>query len=155
MKKIIVTKEGLLRAKKEREECLTRRIVILEAIDEARALGDLRENSEYHEAKNLQAMNEAKISELELLIHQSEVVDTDVFSGKRHTVTLGSTVKILTEEGKEKTYRIVGYNEANPNAGHISNESPIARSLMGHREGDTVHIPLPNRSCEYTIIEIQ
>ncbi len=139
--KFIITKEGLQKAKKELADLLAQRTDIIEKIDTARQRGDLKENAEYQSAKDQQGMNESKIAELEHLIKFAVVVEQGI--GKPNIVCVGSTVVVNMGRG-EKEFRIVGFNEANPTQGLISNESPIARALLGRKVGDTVAVELPN-----------
>ena len=112
---------------------------IIQAISDARALGDLSENAEYHAAKEAQSLNEGRILELESLISRAEVIDVTKLSGDR--IKFGATVKLFDEDTEEeKTYQIVGEPEADVRSGRVSVTSPIARALMGktvgrHRRG--------------------
>lgn len=126
---------------------------IKEAIATARSFGDLSENSEYDEARNQQAENEARIKELESLIENAVVVDESKID--TNVVSLGSTVVILdVEEDEELTYCIVGSNEVNPLEGKISDRSPIGSALMGMRAGETVYAETPAGAYEMKILEV-
>ncbi len=155
MTTIVITKEGLKRAQKELTVCMENRANILIAIEDAQNLGDLRENSEYHEARNMQRMNESKILELEYLIKQAQVVDTDNERETGDRVRLGTTVTVTVDKGNKRTLKIVGFNETNPTAGMISNQSPIGMALLGRKLGEEVEITLPTRKAIYKIEEIR
>ena len=126
---------------------------IKEAIATARSFGDLSENSEYDEARNQQAENEAKIKELEALIENATVVDESKIDTK--VVSLGSTVVVLDiDEDEEIKYNIVGSNEANPLEGKISDRSPVGSALMGARAGQTVEVSTPAGVYQLKIVEV-
>ncbi len=121
----------------------TRREEIKEAIAVAKGFGDLSENSEYDEARNEQAKTEARIKELEELVANAQIVDeSKIDTG---VVSLGSTVTVYdVEEDEEIVYSIVGSNEVNPVERKISDQSPIGKTLMGHRAGASVTVELPS-----------
>ncbi len=126
---------------------------IKEAIATARSFGDLSENSEYDEARNQQAENEAKIKELEALIENAVIVDESKIDTK--AVSLGSTVIVLdVEEDEEIKYSIVGSNETNPLEGKISDRSPVGSALMGARAGQTVSVTTPAGVYELKILDV-
>ena len=126
---------------------------IKEAIATARSFGDLSENSEYDEARNQQAENEAKIKELEALIENAVIVDESKIDTK--VVSLGSTVIVLdVEEDEEIKYSIVGSNETNPLEGKISDRSPVGSALMGARAGQTVSVTTPAGVYELKILDV-
>ena len=126
---------------------------IKEAIATARSFGDLSENSEYDEARNQQAENEAKIKELEALIENAIIVDESKIDTK--VVSLGSTVVVLdVEEDEEIKYSIVGSNETNPLEGKISDRSPVGSALMGARAGQTVSVTTPAGVYELKIVDV-
>ncbi len=130
------------------------RPAIIEAIAEARAHGDLSENAEYHAAKEQQSHNEGRISELEDLLSRAEVIDISKLSGD--TVKFGATVKIVDEEtDEEKTYQIVGDQEADVKKGKISISSPIARALIGKAVGDSVEVAAPGGARDFEILEVK
>ncbi|MBP2238610.1 transcription elongation factor GreA [Sinorhizobium kostiense] len=126
---------------------------IIEAIAEARAHGDLSENAEYHAAKEAQSHNEGRISELEDLIARAEVIDLSKMSGSK--IKFGAKVKLVDEDTEEeKTYQIVGDQEADVKAGRISISSPIARALIGKEVGDSIEVNAPGGSKAYEILAI-
>ncbi len=126
---------------------------IIQAISEARALGDLSENAEYHAAKEAQSLNEGRILELESLISRAEVIDVTKLSGDR--IKFGATVKLVDEDTEEeKTYQIVGEPEADVRSGRVSVTSPIARALMGKTVGDTVEVSTPGGGKSYEVLKV-
>ncbi len=129
------------------------RAAIAKAIDEARALGDLKENAEYHAAKEKQGLMEARIIELTDLTGRAQVVDPSKLAHDK--VSFGSTVVLVDQEsGEESRYTIVGSQESNPAKGLISIQSPMARALMGKEEGDEVELQLPGGKKTFDIEEI-
>ncbi|MBX3598505.1 MAG: transcription elongation factor GreA [Rhizobiaceae bacterium] len=127
---------------------------IIEAISEARSHGDLSENAEYHSAKEAQSHNEGRIHELEDLIARAEVIDVSKLSGSK--VKFGATVVLVDEDSEEeKTYQIVGDQEADVKLGRISISSPIARALIGKEVGDTVEVNAPGGARGYEVLEVR
>ncbi|MET3660977.1 transcription elongation factor GreA [Aquamicrobium ahrensii] len=127
---------------------------IIEAISEARSHGDLSENAEYHAAKEAQSLNEGRVSELEDLIARAEVIDISKLSGAK--VKFGATVVLVDEDTEEeKTYQIVGDQEADVKAGRISISSPIARALIGKEVGDAIEVNAPGGARGYEIVELR
>ena len=126
---------------------------IIEAIAEARSHGDLSENAEYHAAKEAQSHNEGRIAELEDLTARAEVIDLAKMSG--NTIKFGATVKIVDEDtDEEKTYQIVGDQEADVKQGRISLSSPIARALISKQVGDSIEVNAPGGSKAYEILDV-
>ena len=130
-----MTRPGYEHLREEVERLKKERPSIVRAIAEARAHGDLSENAEYHAARERQGFIEARISDLEAKVGTAEVIDPPT-SGDR--VTFGSTVRLEDEDGKEAIYQIVGSDEADPKRGLISIMSPLARTIIGKKVGDTV-----------------
>lgn len=126
------------------------RPAIARAIAEARAHGDLSENAEYHAAREKQSFIEGRIAELEGKVSAAEVIDPPQ-GGDR--ITFGSTVRLADDTGKEHRYWIVGSDEADPAAGRISILSPLARTLIGKRVGETVTARLPGGTRTFKILE--
>ena len=125
---------------------------VVQAIEEARAHGDLSENAEYHAAKERQGQIEATITDLEDKISRAQIIDPTELSGEK--IVFGATVKLVDEDDKEKTYQIVGPYEADAKAGRISYTSPLGRALIGRREGDEVEVSTPSGEKYYEIGEI-
>ncbi len=140
---------------KELEELKTiERPRIAKIIDEARELGDLKENAEYHAAKERQGLMEARINELTDILARAQVIDPSKLPHER--VSFGSTVVLIDQETDEEiTYTIVGTQESNPSKGLISIESPLAKALLGKEEGDEVEIKLPSGLKRFDIEEIK
>jgi len=127
------------------------RPTIVKAIAEARAHGDLSENAEYHAAREKQGFIEARINELEAKVGGAEVIDPPT-GGDR--ITFGSTVLLEDEGGKEVRYQIVGSDETDPSVGRISVMSPLARTLIGKRVGDSVTAQLPGGNKTFDILQV-
>ncbi|WP_286788089.1 MULTISPECIES: transcription elongation factor GreA [unclassified Pseudomonas] len=128
---------------------------ITQAIAEARELGDLKENAEYHAAREQQGMVEARIRDIEGRLSNAQVIDITTIprSGK---VIFGTTVEIINVDTDESvTYQIVGDDEADIKSGKISVSSPIARALIGKQEGDAVIVKTPGGDVEYEIVEVR
>jgi transcription elongation factor GreA len=126
---------------------------IIQAISDARSLGDLSENAEYHSAKEAQSHNEGRILELESLIGRADVIDIAKLTGK--TVKFGATVKLLDEDTEQtKVYQIVGEMEADVRSGKVSITSPIARALIGKKVGDSVEVNTPGGGKSYEILKV-
>ena len=142
--KIPMTKKGeqALRAELEKLKSEDRPRVI-EAIAEAREHGDLKENAEYHAAREQQGFIEGRIRELEHKLSHANVIDV-MSLAQNGKVVFGTTVELEdSDSGEEMTYKIVGEDEADIKAGLISNPSPIARALLGIEEGETVEVTIP------------
>lgn len=154
-KKTILTYAGLKTLERELQELLTvRRKDVAEKIKEARGQGDLSENAEYDAAKEEQAEIEARISIIEKMLRNAELIDEDDLDSD--TVGVGSTVKLLDEEfNEELSYKIVGSSEADPFDGKISNESPLGQALLQKRMGDDITVEAPDGIIRYKILSIQ
>jgi transcription elongation factor GreA len=127
---------------------------IIQAISEARALGDLSENAEYHAAKEAQSHNEGRELELESMIARAEIIDTSKLSGSK--IKFGARVKLLDEDTEEeKTYQLVGEPEADVREGRVSISSPIARALIGKAVGDTVEVTTPGGGKSYEVVAVE
>ena len=150
---VYLTEEGLAELKKELDNLINvRRPENIQAIKEARALGDLSENAEYDAARNEQAQIEARIQQLEKMLENVSII-AEV---SNETVGIGNTVSIkYVDDDEEEEYKIVGSQEADPFESKISNESPIAKALFEHKVGDVVTVESPNGSYEVEIIEIK
>jgi len=128
---------------------------IVKAIAEARAHGDLKENAEYHAAKEEQGFIEARIRDIDGKLSNAQIIDVTQF-GSTGRVVFGATVDLVDEEdGRELTYQIVGEDEADIAAGMISVGSPIARALIGKEEGDVVVVNTPGGEKSFEIVEVR
>ena len=128
---------------------------VINAIAEARAHGDLKENAEYHAAKEQQGFIEARIKDLEGKLSHLQVIDVTTVDA-RGKIIFGSTVELFEEEsGNEIIYKIVGEDEADIGAGLISYTSPIARALIGQNEGDVITFSAPDGEKHYEVLEVQ
>ncbi len=154
MDKVPITISGFAALEEElKQRQQVERPRIIQAISEARALGDLSENAEYHAAKEAQSHNEGRILELESLISRAEIIDVTKLSGTR--IKFGATVKLFDEDTEEeKTYQIVGEPEADVHSGRVSVTSPIARALMGKTVGDTVEVSTPGGGKSYEVVGV-
>ena len=154
MEKVPMTQRGFEALKEElRRRQQEERPRIIQAISEARAHGDLSENAEYHAAKESQSLNEGRISELEDLTARAEVIDVTKMSGDK--IKFGATVKLVDEEtDEERSFQIVGEQEADVKSGKISVTSPIARALIGKSEGDTVEVAAPGGARSFEVLEV-
>ena len=151
-KKIYLTQEGYNEIKEELDDLINvKRPENINAIKEARALGDLSENADYDAARNEQAEIEAKIKKLESILENVEIIEQI----STEEVGLGNTVKIAyVDDDDTDEYKIVGSQEADPFESKISNESPIAKALLGHKVGDVVSVESPNGNYEIKVVEI-
>jgi transcription elongation factor GreA len=148
-----MTPEGAQRLRDELSRLKEERPKISREIGTAREHGDLKENAEYHAAKDKQGMAEARIKDIEDKLARAEIIDPSRFSGDR--VRFGAYVKVTNlDTDEETTYRIVGADEADVNAGTISVSAPLARALIGRSVGDEVVINLPAGKRRYEIAEI-
>ena len=150
---VYLNQAGLDDLKKELDDLINvRRPENIQAIKEARSLGDLSENAEYDAARNEQAQIEARIKQLEKMLENVSII-ADV---NTDTVGIGNTVSIkYVDDDEEDEYKIVGSQEADPFESRISNESPIAQALFNHKVGDVVTVDSPNGSYEVEIISIK
>lgn len=154
---MILTPEGLIKLKEELELLQgEKRREIAERIKVAREFGEIAENAEYDNAKNEQAMLEARISQLEDRIRAASVIDPAEVD--KDTVQIGNVVHVKDEKtGKSQKFTIVGSAEANPSELRLSNESPVGRALMGHKRGEVVAVKVPKgpaRKLKITKIDI-
>ena len=155
MDKVPFTFSGLEKIKLELDNLKKiERPQVIQAISVAREHGDLKENAEYHAAKEKQAFIEGRITELEDVTSRAEVIDITKLTGK--TITFGVKVNIVDEEnGQETNYQIVGPYEANLEEGLISVASPIAKALIGKEEGMSVSVTTPSGTKNYEILSIE
>ncbi len=153
-KPVYLTKKGLEELKAELEDLINvKRPANIQAIKEARALGDLSENADYDSARNEQAVLEGRIKKIEQMLENYEIIEET----SKDKVSLGSTVSIryIDEDDEMDEYMIVGSQEADPFASKISNESPIAQALMNHKVGEIVTVESPNGSYQIEITDIK
>jgi transcription elongation factor GreA len=149
----LITADGLKSLTAELEELEGEgRREIAERIKTAREWGDLKENSEYHDAKNEQAHLETKIARVREKIAAAVVVEEA--SAASGTVGFGSTVHVRDEQGTEHTWRIVSSHDAAPAEGRLSAESPVAVALLGRGSGDSVSVALPKGKRTYTVLSV-
>lgn len=149
-KQFYLTKEGVQELRSELEELVAMRGPIAERIKTAREFGDLAENAEYSSARQEQEKVEGRISEIEHILQNVEIITKPKVDGK---VRLGSLVK-LRNDGMTKEFQVVGTVEADPLNGKISDESPIGQALMGRKVGDEVEIATPAETSTYKIADI-
>lgn len=154
MKEVVMTSEGFKKLQEELEYLKTEgRDNAAEKIRVARGFGDLSENSEYDEAKNDQALLEARIAELEVQLKHVRILDESEMSGEH--VHIGSKVRVANDKGQEFTYVISGATESNPFEGKISDESPVGHAIVGLKVGEKGEAVLPNgTTVVYTVLEI-
>lgn len=153
MEKIPMTRAGHSALEAELKQLKTvERPAIIEAIASARELGDLKENAEYHSAREKQGFIEGRVKELEAVIGLAEVIDPATLSG---AIKFGATVTLVDEDtDEEKTWQIVGEHEANVEKGLLNIKSPIARALIGKEEGDSVEVRTPGGEKSYEVLSI-
>ena len=156
MSRIPLTKDGEILLKEKLSNLkFVERPQISQAIAEARAHGDLKENAEYHAAKELQGLVEAKISEMENALANAQVIDVKEIP-ETGRVVFGSTVKVYdVDKDKEITYKIVGNLESDPENGEISIDTPIAKSMVGKFVDDEIDIQTPSGNLKYEILEVK
>lgn len=147
-----LTEDGLKELQEEMLELKKQRPEIAEKIKTAREFGDLSENDEYASARDEQARIESRLSELEYILQNYEIINEN---RKSKDVTLGTTVVLVNGDRKQATYSIVGSVEADPLEGKISDESPIGQALLGKKVGDKVEIELPAGKKTYKVKEIK
>lgn len=151
-----ITKEGEIAIKERLADLkFVQRPKISEAIAEARAHGDLKENAEYHAAKELQGLIESKINEIESALASAQVIDV-LSIPETGRVVFGSTVTLYDiDKDEEITYKIVGNLESDPDKGKISIDTPIAKGLIGKNVDDEITITTPSKILNYEVISVQ
>ena len=154
MDKQYLTKERLEELKEELADLKTRRpIEVGDRLKKAKELGDLSENSEYFEAREEQAQVETRIGELEDMVKSAEIIAKD---HSLNLVSIGATIEVEKgQDGQRRKFTIVGSNETKPEAGFISNESPLGTAFLGKKVGDKVAVTAPGGKSEYTILNIE
>jgi transcription elongation factor GreA len=155
LKDVILTKEGYQKLKDEIEYLSTdRRREVADRIKTAREFGDIAENAEYDDAKNEQAMLEARIAKLEERLAAARVIEKRDIA--KDVVSIGSKVRLRDVDAKQTIeYHIVGSAEANPAEYKLSNESPVGQAILGKKKGETVEVKTPRGSLKYKILEIK
>lgn len=154
MNKVPMTIEGAAQLKQELEHLKTLRPQISQAIGEARELGDLKENAEYHAAREQQGLTEARIRDIEAKLSNAQIIDVATIRDTK--VVFGATVHLLNlDTDEEIRYQIVGEEEADISAGKISITSPIARALIGKEAEDIADVNTPSGIVEYEITKIE
>ncbi|MDO4903563.1 MAG: transcription elongation factor GreA [Limosilactobacillus sp.] len=150
-----MTKEGKIKLEQELEEFkMKRRPEVIQRIKIARSYGDLSENSEYESAKDEQAMVESRIAQIENMLQYAEIIDNEDVDKDEVTMGREVTFQELPDEEPE-TYTIVGESESDPLSGKISNESPMAKGMLGHKVGEEVEIEIPNGTMTVKILEVK
>lgn len=154
MMKQYLTKEKLEELKKELNELKTvKRVEIAEQLQRAKEMGDLSENSEYFEAREEQGQIESRIFELEEMLKDVELIEKS--HNGSSVIKVGSTIHVSRGDKKQQFF-IVGSNEAKPEEGFISNESPLGRAFLGKKAGDTVLVQLPSgKKVEYKVVSVE
>ena len=153
MEKVPMLAEGYEKLTADLKVLRAERPRIVEAIEEARAHGDLSENAEYHAAKERQGQVEAQIAEIEDKVTRAQIIDPATLSGDK--IVFGATVTLKDEDDKPVRYQIVGQTEADANKGRISYNSPIGRALIGRQVEDEVEVTVPSGDKFYLIEKIE
>jgi transcription elongation factor GreA len=153
IEKLPMLAEGYERLTAELKALREERPRIVEAIEEARAHGDLSENAEYHAAKERQGQVEASIGDLEDRVSRAQIVDPTSLSGDR--IIFGATVTLLDDEDKPVKYQIVGPYEADAKVGRISYASPLGKALIGRKAGDEIEVTVPSGDRFYVVKKIE
>ena len=155
-KRIPLTREGYEEKKLRLHYLITeRRPQVADYIHEAKEAGDISESSAYEDAKNLQAMLEGEIQELQALLDNAVILEAPEQTEGKKVVRLGATVELENNRGETKTYQLVSTVEASPAARKLSDQSPVGKALMGHAEGDKVEVMTPGGQVVYTIRSIK
>ncbi|MBX9732064.1 MAG: transcription elongation factor GreA [Sphingomonas sp. 28-62-20] len=151
--KMPMLQEGYDKLSKELKRLKAERPLIVDAIEEARAHGDLSENAEYHAAKERQGQIEASISDIEDKLSRAQIIDPKEMSGDK--VVFGATVTLMDEDDKPIRYQIVGQTEADANVGRISYNSPLGRALIGRKVDDEVEVTVPSGDRYYLVSKVE
>lgn len=150
-KQFRLTKDGIAELESELKALIAERSAVAERIKTAREFGDLAENAEYQSARQEQEKNEARISEIEHILQNADLIKS---VGSSDIVGLGCTVKLKSPNGKTKEFQVVGTVEADPLNGKISDESPIGKALLDKKVGDDIEIKTPAETTVYKIVSI-
>lgn len=156
MNKIPMTADGAVQLKEELQNLKSiERPKIVSAIKEAREKGDLKENAEYHAAREEQSFMEGRIKDIEAKLSKAHVIDIKTMPASTKVI-FGSTVLLINlDDGKKVTYKLVGEDEANLKIGKISITSPLARALIGKDQDDVIELKMPNGITEYEISKVK
>ena len=152
MEKVPMLAEGYEKLTADLKALRAERPLVVDAIEEARAHGDLSENAEYHAAKERQGQVEATIADLEDKLSRAQIIDPTTLSGDK--IVFGATVTLMDEDDKPVTYQIVGQAEADAKSGMISYNSPLGRALIGRQKGDEVEVTVPAGEKFYLVDKI-
>lgn len=148
-----MTKEKFIGLEKELRELKLEVLPrIAKRIDDARQMGDLSENAEYHAAREEMAWTQSRVNEIQYLLSNAEIISTA--QGQGSVITIGSTIIVESKNGK-KEYVIVGAQEADPIVGKISNESPLGNAFLGKKKGEKIKVKLPSGEQEYKVLEVK
>ena len=153
MEKVPMLAEGYERLTTDLKALREERPKIVDAIEEARAHGDLSENAEYHAAKERQGQVEAQIAEIEDKVTRAQIIDPAALSGDK--IIFGATVTLLDEDDKPIKYQIVGQTEADASVGRISYSSPLARAMIGKQVDDEIEVTVPSGDKFYLVSKIE
>jgi len=153
VEKLPMLADGYERLTAELRALREERPKIVDAIEEARAHGDLSENAEYHAAKERQGQVEASIADLEDRVSRSQIIDPTTLSGDK--IIFGATVTLLDDDDKPVRYQIVGPYEADAKIGRISYNSPLGRALIGRRAEDEIEVTVPSGDRFYVVEKIE
>lgn len=153
VEKMPMLQEGYEKLSTELKRLKAERPTIVDAIEEARAHGDLSENAEYHAAKERQGQVEASIADIEDKLSRAQIIDPKDLSGDK--IVFGATVTLLDEDDKPVKYQIVGQAEADANVGRISYNSPLGRGLIGRKVDEEVEVTVPSGDKYYLVSKIE
>ena len=153
VEKMPMLQEGYEKLNEQLKALKAERPLIVDAIEEARAHGDLSENAEYHAAKERQGQIEASIADIEDKLSRAQIIDPRELSGDK--IVFGATVTLLDEDEKPIRYQIVGQTEADASKGRISYNSPLGRALIGRKVDDEVEVSVPAGDRYYLVSQIQ
>lgn len=153
MEKVPMLAEGYEQLTAELKQLRDERPKIVEAIEEARAHGDLSENAEYHAAKERQGQVEAMIADIEDRVTRAQIIDPSTLSGDR--IVFGATITLKDDGDKPVRYQIVGQTEANAKVGRISYNSPLGKALIGRKVGDEIEVTVPAGERFYLVKKIE
>ena len=153
MEKVPMLQEGYEKLTADLKVLRAERPKIVDAIEEARAHGDLSENAEYHAAKERQGQVEAQIADIESKVTRAQIIDPTTLSGDR--IVFGATVTLLDDDDKPVRYQIVGQTEADATGGRISYNSPLGKALIGKSLGDEIEVTVPSGDKFYLVEKIE